>query len=96
MWIHGYSLCLINTFLLDAFTTSSGKNLETDNNQSQNIRGMMILYGQNKDFGNSAIFHIEIQRRDKALHRVIKMYMHICLRLFCYYFYLCLFAVLAS
>lgn len=57
---------------------------------------MMILYGQNKDCGNSAIFHIEIQRKDKVLHRVIKMYMHFCLRILCYDFYLCLFAVLAS
>ncbi len=44
-YIDPYFLGLISTLLLDAFTTSSGKNLDTDSNQSQNIRGMMILYG---------------------------------------------------
>lgn len=81
------SLRLISTFLLDAFTTSTGKNLETCNKknpltksrQSQIIRG--FSHGQNKDCGNSAIFHIEIQRKNGALHRMVKMY--ICLRFFC-------------
>lgn len=54
-------------------------------------------YGQNKDYGNSAIFHIEIKRKDEVLHRMVKMLMLICRRFVLGFFLLfCLFAVLAS
>lgn len=75
MWTH----CLIRTFSLDAFTTSSGMNLETDKNQSQNQRNDHFHMDRTKT-GNSAIFHIEIQRKDEAPHGMVKMLMHICLR----------------
>lgn len=44
-------------------------------------------YEQNKDCGNSAIFHIEIQLKDEALHRMVKMY--ICLRFLCFSLSVC-------
>lgn len=88
---------LIRTFLLDAFTTSSGKNLEPDKHQSQTQRSDLFSYGQNKDYGNSAIFHIEIKRKDEVLHRMVKMLILICRRFVLVFFLLfCLFAVLAS
>lgn len=57
---------------------------------------MFFSYGQKTNCGSGAIFHIEIQRKAEALHRMAEMYMHIRLRLL-FLLFTCLFdlAVLA-
>lgn len=61
-YIFLYSVCLISTFLLDAFTTSLARIWKQTNINPRISEEWRFSYGQNKAHGNSAIFHIEIQR----------------------------------
>lgn len=57
---HVWTLRLMSTFLLGAFTTSSGNNLETSEKLSSvQIRGKSFFppYGQNKDWEQCNILH---------------------------------------
>lgn len=55
MWTH----CLIRTFSLDAFATSSGMNLETDKHQSQNQRNDHFHMDRTKTVGTMQYFTLK-------------------------------------